>query len=160
LFASRTISSLGNHMKQLLHCILAAWPTLLLTLISGCDFLETPTKAHAVPNQDGKYVQFFFDETGDTLNVEAAVVTGARNISLRALQRDFHGDLLAELHLSRWISMLVEECHSARMEVIKTRLSAFKILAPRYPPQGARSHPGAVTGALYESDIQHTWDSF
>lgn len=65
-------------MKQLLHCILAACSTLLLTLISGCDFLETPTKAYAVPNQDGKYVQFFFDETGDTLNVEAAVVTGGK----------------------------------------------------------------------------------
>lgn len=65
-------------MNQLRHCILVAGPVLLLALLGGCDFLETPTKAHAVPNQDGKYVQFFFGETGDTLYVEAAVVTGSK----------------------------------------------------------------------------------
>lgn len=65
-------------MKLLRHCIMAAGPALLFALLTGCELLETPTKAHDIPNQDGKYVQFFFDETGDTLNVEAAVVTGGK----------------------------------------------------------------------------------
>ncbi|MCG8911025.1 hypothetical protein [Pseudomonas sp. DP-17] len=65
-------------MKQLLNCILAAGTALLLTLLTGCDFLEIPIKAQDIPSQDGKYVQFFFGETGDTLYVKAAVVAGGK----------------------------------------------------------------------------------